>query len=190
MRNTKVSLTLPLPVLPRSRSPVRLGFSTPAVCLRPPRCQGRPHSAGTEGTTSGLNHHILLTFSSTTCDLVSQYRPRSRAAAPPCPFRFSSIRPRAAVTCSGSLDPASSALPIMTVRIVPGCSPFPATLYSLLLFPALASLPPPQSHQPSATPHGGYAFRPVRIAPSIVPSICSEPGNIHSSGSYRPSLYL
>ena len=56
MRNTEASLTLPLPVLPRSRSTVRLGFPTPAVCLRPHRYQGRPHRAGTEGTTSGLNH--------------------------------------------------------------------------------------------------------------------------------------
>ena len=39
MRNTEASLTLPLPVLPRSRSTVRLGFSTPAMCLRPHRCQ-------------------------------------------------------------------------------------------------------------------------------------------------------
>ena len=52
MRNSEASLTLPLPVLPRSRSTVRLGFLTPAVCLRPPRYQGRPHRAGTEGTTS------------------------------------------------------------------------------------------------------------------------------------------
>jgi hypothetical protein len=52
MRNAEASLTLPLPVIPRSRSTVRLGFSTPAVCLRPPRYQGRPRSAGTEGTTS------------------------------------------------------------------------------------------------------------------------------------------
>ena len=52
VRNTKASLTLPLPVLPRSRSTVRLGFATPAVCLRPPRSQGRPHCAETEGTTS------------------------------------------------------------------------------------------------------------------------------------------
>jgi hypothetical protein len=52
MRNAEASLPLPLPVLPRSRSTVRLGFPTPAVCLRPHRYQGRPHSAGTEGTTS------------------------------------------------------------------------------------------------------------------------------------------
>jgi hypothetical protein len=52
VRNTEASLTLPLPVIPRSRSTARLGFPTPAVCLRPPRYQGRPHSAGTEGTTS------------------------------------------------------------------------------------------------------------------------------------------
>ena len=39
MRNTEASLTLPLPVLPRSRSTVRLGFSTPATCLRPHRYQ-------------------------------------------------------------------------------------------------------------------------------------------------------
>ena len=52
VRNTKASLTVPIPVIPHSRSAVRLGFSTSAVCLRPHRCQGRPHSAGTEGTTS------------------------------------------------------------------------------------------------------------------------------------------
>ena len=52
MRKTKASLTVPLPVIPHRRSTVRLGFSTPAVCLRPPRYQGRPHRAGTEGTTS------------------------------------------------------------------------------------------------------------------------------------------
>jgi len=45
-------------------------------------------------------------------------------------------------------------------------------------------------NRPRGFPHGGYAFRPARMAPSMVPSICSEPGNIHSSGSYRPSLYL
>jgi len=39
MRNTKASLTVPLPVIPRSRSGVRLTVSTPAVCLRPHRCQ-------------------------------------------------------------------------------------------------------------------------------------------------------
>jgi len=39
MRNTEASLTLPLPVLPRSRSTVRLGFPTPAGCLRPHRYQ-------------------------------------------------------------------------------------------------------------------------------------------------------
>jgi hypothetical protein len=39
MRNTKASLTLPLPVIPRSRSRVRLTFPTPAVCLRPHRYQ-------------------------------------------------------------------------------------------------------------------------------------------------------
>jgi len=39
MRNTEASLTLPIPVIPRSRSTVRLGFPTPAVCLRPHRCQ-------------------------------------------------------------------------------------------------------------------------------------------------------
>ena len=72
MRNTKALVTLPLPVIPHSRSTGRLGFPTPAVCLRPPRYQGRPHRAGTEGTTSGLNHPFMLTFSSTTCDLVSQ----------------------------------------------------------------------------------------------------------------------
>jgi hypothetical protein len=33
VRNTEASLTLPLPVLPRSRSTVRLGFSTRAVFL-------------------------------------------------------------------------------------------------------------------------------------------------------------
>lgn len=38
-RNSEASLTLPFPVLPRSRSTVRLGFSTPAVCLRPHRYQ-------------------------------------------------------------------------------------------------------------------------------------------------------
>jgi hypothetical protein len=38
-RNTKASLTLPLPVLPRSRLRVRLTFPTPAVCLRPHCCQ-------------------------------------------------------------------------------------------------------------------------------------------------------
>ena len=39
MCNTEASLTVPLPVIPHSRSTVRLGFSTPAVCLRPHRCQ-------------------------------------------------------------------------------------------------------------------------------------------------------
>jgi hypothetical protein len=39
MRNAEASLTLPLPVIPRSRSTVRLGFSTPAACLRPHRCR-------------------------------------------------------------------------------------------------------------------------------------------------------
>jgi hypothetical protein len=39
MRNSEASLTLPLPVLPRSRSRVRLTFPTPAACLRPHRCQ-------------------------------------------------------------------------------------------------------------------------------------------------------
>jgi hypothetical protein len=38
-RNTEASLTLPLPVIPRSRSTARLGVPTPAVCLRPPRYQ-------------------------------------------------------------------------------------------------------------------------------------------------------
>jgi hypothetical protein len=38
-RNTKASLTFPFPVLPRRRSRVRLTLPTPAVCLRPPRCQ-------------------------------------------------------------------------------------------------------------------------------------------------------
>jgi hypothetical protein len=52
MRNAEASLTLPLPVIPRSQSGARLAFPAPAVCLRPPRYQGRPHSAGTEGTTS------------------------------------------------------------------------------------------------------------------------------------------
>jgi hypothetical protein len=52
MRNSEASLTVPIPVLPHSQSTVRLGFSTPAVCLRPHRYQGRPHRAGTEGTTS------------------------------------------------------------------------------------------------------------------------------------------
>jgi hypothetical protein len=66
MRNSEASLTVPIPVIPHSRSTVRLGFSTSAVCLRPPRCQGRPHRAGTEGTTSWLNHPFVLTFSSTT----------------------------------------------------------------------------------------------------------------------------
>src|SRR5262249_583264 len=36
MRNPETSLTLPLPVLLRSRSRVRLTFPTSAVCLRPP----------------------------------------------------------------------------------------------------------------------------------------------------------
>jgi hypothetical protein len=39
MRNTEASVTLPIPVIPRSRFTVRLGFATPAVCLRPHRCQ-------------------------------------------------------------------------------------------------------------------------------------------------------
>ena len=39
MRNTEASLTLPFPVLPRSRSRVRLTVPTPAVCLRPHRYQ-------------------------------------------------------------------------------------------------------------------------------------------------------
>jgi hypothetical protein len=52
MRNTEASLTVPLPIFPRSRSTVRLGFSTPAVCLSPHHYQGRPHRAETEGTTS------------------------------------------------------------------------------------------------------------------------------------------
>ena len=39
MRNTKASLTLPLPVILRSRSRVRLTLPTPAVCLRPHRYQ-------------------------------------------------------------------------------------------------------------------------------------------------------
>jgi hypothetical protein len=39
MRNTKALLTLPLPVIPRSRSRVRLTVPTPAVCLRPHRYQ-------------------------------------------------------------------------------------------------------------------------------------------------------
>jgi len=39
VRNTEASVTLPLPVIPRSRSTARLGFSTPAVCLRPHRYQ-------------------------------------------------------------------------------------------------------------------------------------------------------
>jgi hypothetical protein len=38
-RNTEALLTLPLPVLPHSRSTVRLGFSTPVACLRPHRSQ-------------------------------------------------------------------------------------------------------------------------------------------------------
>ncbi len=38
-RNSEASLTVPLPVIPRSRSTVRLGFSTPAACLRPHRYQ-------------------------------------------------------------------------------------------------------------------------------------------------------
>ena len=39
MRNTKASLTLPLPVIPRSRLRVRLTLPTPAACLRPHRYQ-------------------------------------------------------------------------------------------------------------------------------------------------------
>ena len=39
MRNSKASLTLPLPVIPRSQSGVRLAFPAPAACLRPHRCQ-------------------------------------------------------------------------------------------------------------------------------------------------------
>src|SRR5215510_3415990 len=39
MRNTKASLTLPLPVIPRSRSGVRLAVPAPAACLGPHRCQ-------------------------------------------------------------------------------------------------------------------------------------------------------
>jgi len=37
LRNSEASRTLPLPVLPHSRSTGRLGFPTPAVCLRPHR---------------------------------------------------------------------------------------------------------------------------------------------------------
>jgi len=37
MRNTEASLTVPLPVIPRSRWRVRLTVPTPAVCLRPHR---------------------------------------------------------------------------------------------------------------------------------------------------------
>jgi hypothetical protein len=39
MRNTEALLTLPLPVIPRSRLRVRLTFPTPAACLRPHRYQ-------------------------------------------------------------------------------------------------------------------------------------------------------
>src|SRR5262245_30735743 len=39
MRNTKASLTFPLPVIPRSRSGVRLAVPAPAACLGPHRCQ-------------------------------------------------------------------------------------------------------------------------------------------------------
>jgi hypothetical protein len=39
MRNTEASLTLPLPVIPRSRLRVRLTLPTPAACLRPHRYQ-------------------------------------------------------------------------------------------------------------------------------------------------------
>jgi hypothetical protein len=39
MRNAEASVTLPIPVIPHSRSTVRLGFPTPAVCLRPHRYQ-------------------------------------------------------------------------------------------------------------------------------------------------------
>ena len=39
VRNTKASLTLPLPVIPHSRSGVRLAIPAPAVCLRPHRYQ-------------------------------------------------------------------------------------------------------------------------------------------------------
>ena len=38
--------------------------------------------------------------------------------------------------------------------------------------------------------HTGYACKPAFIAPSIVPSRSSLPGNIHSSGSYRSELHL
>jgi hypothetical protein len=72
VRNAKASLTLPFPVIPRSQSGVRLAVPASAVCLRPPRYQGRPHSAGTEGTPSWLNHGLLAISNSTTCDLVSQ----------------------------------------------------------------------------------------------------------------------
>ena len=74
MRNAEASVTLPLPVIPRSRSTVRLGFSTPAVCLRPHRYPWRPHRAGTEGTTSWLNHPFLD---------VQQYNLRPRVAVTP-----------------------------------------------------------------------------------------------------------
>jgi hypothetical protein len=39
MRNSEASLTLPLPVIPRSRFGVRLAFPAPAACLRPHRYQ-------------------------------------------------------------------------------------------------------------------------------------------------------
>ena len=39
VRNTKASLTVPLPVIPRSRAGVRLAFPAAAACLRPHRYQ-------------------------------------------------------------------------------------------------------------------------------------------------------
>ena len=53
MRNTKASLTLPLPVSPRSRSTVRLGFPTPAVCLRPPVASDAPTARGQRARPHG-----------------------------------------------------------------------------------------------------------------------------------------
>ena len=91
LRNATASVTLPLPVIPRSRSGVRLAVPAPAVCLRPPRCQGRPHSAGTEGTTSGLNHSSFrLTFSSTNPRLRVAITPALSASGPGVSFRLQS----------------------------------------------------------------------------------------------------
>jgi len=132
---SEASLTLPFPVLPHSRSTVRLGFSTPAVCLRPPRYQGRPHSAGTEGTTSGLNHPFMLTFSSTTL------QPRVAITLP-----VTCRRPTAAVRVCPDPQPGSGQVPGRAGGYPTGPPTVPDVTDSVIRFLGHQSFDPPLTH--------------------------------------------